>query len=149
MSSYDQVAQKYRGLLFTGAAEALESLVQQAEANELSYLQFADLLVDQERRPRQQKRLAPNRRRASFPVPKRLEEFDFRVQTTITKRELNSLLDFQFLDNRANLVFIGPPGVGKTHLAVGISIKAIEAGYKVLFTTALELIEALEIAELK
>jgi len=82
-------------------------------------------------------------------VLKRLEEFDYRWQTTITKRQINRLLDFSFIDNRENVVFIGPPGVGKTHLASGIGVKAIDAGYKVLFTTALSLVEALEIAELK
>lgn len=149
MSSYEQLAQKYRRLCFNGIAEALGPLLEQAEANALSYLQFAERLVDQELSTRQHKRIAQNLRRAGFVVHKRLEEFDFHAQTTITKREVNSLLDFQFIDNRANLVFIGPPGVGKTHLASGIAIKAIEAGYKVLFTTALGLLETLEIAEIK
>ena len=58
-------------------------------------------------------------------------------------------MDFGFIDNRENNIFIGPPGVGKTHLAIGLGLKAIESGYKVYFTTALELIETLEIAELK
>jgi len=82
-------------------------------------------------------------------VVKRLEEFDYRHQSTITKRQVNALLDFRFIDERTNLVFIGPPGVGKTHLAIGIARKAIEAGYKVLFTTALALVETLELAEMK
>jgi len=82
-------------------------------------------------------------------VHKSLDEFNYRVQTTISKREINSLLDFGFIDNRENIVFIGPPGVGKTHLSIGIGLKAIEAGYKVSFNTALGLIEMLEIAELK
>jgi DNA replication protein DnaC len=67
----------------------------------------------------------------------------------ITKREVNQLLDFSFIDNRSNLIFIGPPGVGKTHLATGLGLKAIVAGYKVLFTTALSLVEILELAQLK
>jgi DNA replication protein DnaC len=62
---------------------------------------------------------------------------------------VSSLLDFTFIEQRQNLVFIGPPGVGKTHLATGIAVKAINAGYKVLFVTALELIEMLEIAEIR
>lgn len=59
------------------------------------------------------------------------------------------MLDFAFLDNRENRVFIGPPGVGKTHLAIGIGQKAVEAGYRVHFQNALDLIEELERAEMK
>jgi DNA replication protein DnaC len=59
------------------------------------------------------------------------------------------LLDFTFIDNRENIIFIGPPGVGKTHLAIAIGVKTVEAGYKVLFITAINLIETLELAELK
>ena len=149
MSTLEQVIQKYRELRFTCMADALESLLASAESNELSYLQFAEQLVDYELSTRQRKRIELNRRTASFPVNKCLEEFDYRHQTTITKRQVNQLLDFSFIDNRHNIVFIGPPGVGKTHLATGIGIKAIDAGYKVLFTTALALVEALELAELK
>ena len=149
MSSLEQVIQKYRELRFTDIAEALESLLANAESNELSYLQFAEQLVDHELSNRQRKRIELNRRKASFPVVKCLEEFDYRHQTTITKRQVNQLLDFSFIDHRHNLMFIGPPGVGKTHLAMGIGLKAIDAGYKVLFTTALALVETLEIAELK
>ena len=149
MSTLEQVIRKYRELRFTCMAEALESLLASAESNELSYLQFAEQLVDHELNTRQRKRIELNRRKASFPVVKCLEEFDYRHQTTITKRQVNQLLDFSFIDNRHNIVFIGPPGVGKTHLATGIGIKAIDAGYKVLFTTALALVEALELAELK
>ncbi|MBC7358860.1 MAG: ATP-binding protein [Desulfacinum sp.] len=74
---------------------------------------------------------------------------DYRHQTTITKRQITQLLDFRFIDERANLIFIGPPGVGKTHLAIGIGQEAIDAGYKVLFTSALALVEKLELAEIK
>jgi DNA replication protein DnaC len=80
---------------------------------------------------------------------KQLQEFDFSFQTTITKRQITSLLDFTFIDNRQNIVFIGPPGVGKTHLALAIGHQAIETGYKVLFSTALALVESLDLAELR
>ena len=149
MSTIEHVTSKYKELRFTCMADSLESLLSGAEANDLSYLQFAEQLIDLELNSRQSKRIEQNRRRANFPVIKHLEEFDYRHQTTITKRQVNQLLDFSFIDNRHNLVFIGPPGVGKTHLATGIGIKALDAGYKVLFTTALALVEALELAELK
>lgn len=149
MSSINHVAQQYRSLCLTGVAEHLEQLLGQAEANQSSYLHFAEALVLQEQNQRNAKRIEQNKRRAGFPLHKSLEEFDYRFQTTISKREINSLLDFGFIDNRQNVVFIGPPGVGKTHLAIGLGVKAIEAGYKVNFNTALGLIETLEVAELK
>lgn len=149
MSSINHVAQKYRCLCLAGIADHLEQLLSQAEANESSYLHFAESLVLHEQNQRNGKRIEQNRKRAGFPLHKSLEEFDYRFQTTISKREINSLLDFGFIDNRDNVVFIGPPGVGKTHLTIGIGLKAIEAGYKVSFHTALGLMETLELAELK
>ncbi len=148
MSSLNQVATQYRSLRFSNIAEALERLIGEAEANEVTYLQFAEQLVKHEMSSRDVKRIAQNMRRAGFPLHKTLSEFDYRAQTTVSKREINALLDFTFIEQRQNLVFIGPPGVGKTHLATGIAVKAIEAGYKVLFVTALELIEILELAEI-
>lgn len=149
MSTINNVAQKYRSLCLSGIAGQLEQLLSQAEANDVSYLQFAETLIMHEHNQRNSKRIEQNRKRAAFPVHKTLEEFDYRFQTTINKREINSLLDFGFVDNRENVVFIGPPGVGKTHLAIGIGLKAIDTGYKVYFNTALGLIETLELAELK
>lgn len=149
MSSIERLAQQYRALRCHHIAAGLPDLLTQAEANDLSYLQLAEQLVELERQGRERNRHTLNLRKAGFPAIKRLEEFDFRHQTTITKRQVSQLLDFRFLDERANLVFIGPPGVGKTHLAIAIALKAVEAGYKVLFTTALTLVETLEIAELK
>ena len=149
MPSIETVANKYNSLRFNGIANSLDELVSMAEANEMSYLAFAEMLADHELASRNKNRIALNLKRASFPVIKRLEEFDYRWQTTITKRQINALLDFSFIDNRENVIFIGPPGVGKTHLASGIGLKAVEAGYKVLFTTAISLIESLELAELR
>jgi len=149
MTSIEQTAHKYRELRFNCIADSLEQLLAQAESNEISYLQFAELLVDHELKVRNAKRIELNRRKAGFPVIKTLEEFDYRHQSTITKRQVNQLLDFNFIDHRSNLIFIGPPGVGKTHLATGIGLKAIDAGYKVLFLSTLTLMETLELAELK
>jgi len=149
MNSIEQTANLYRSLRFNAIGKGLQQLLGEAEANDLSYLQFAHHLAEYEYAQRNRKRVERNRRLANFPVNKTLDEFDYRHQTTITKRQVNQLLDFSFIDNRANLVFIGPPGVGKTHLAIGIGQKAVDAGFKVLFTTALGLVELLELAEIR
>jgi DNA replication protein DnaC len=149
MPSFDTIAAKCKALRLNSTAESLTEIVRMAEGNDISYLQFADMLVTHEISSRAQKRVKQNMKRAVFPVTKHLEEFDYRSQTTITKKQVSRLLDFTFIDNRENIIFIGPPGVGKTHLAIAIGLKTVEAGYKVLFTTAMALIEALDIAELK
>ena len=149
MSQLEQTVSRYRSLRLSAAADELTNLLAEAEANEMSYLSFADRLAEHELIQRQDKRIRRNRKMAAFPAEKRLEGFDYRHQTTITKRQVSALLDFSFIDNRDNLVFIGPPGVGKTHLAIGIGHKAVQAGYKVLFRTALALVEDLELAEMK
>ena len=100
MSSLIQVATQYRSLRFCNIAEELEQLVSRAEANELTYLQFAEELVTYEISCRDSKRIAQNMRRAGFPLHKALSEFDYRVQTTVTKREINALLDFTFIEQR-------------------------------------------------
>ena len=149
MSSIEHTASLYRTLRLNAVSKALEGLLASAEDNQLSYLQFAEQLAEHECAERQRKRIALHHKQAQIPVPKSLDEFDYRHQSSITKRQVNQLLDFSFIDNRANLIFIGPAGVGKTHLAIGIGHKAIEAGYKVLFTTALGMVETLELAEMR
>jgi DNA replication protein DnaC len=149
MSSSDNIAAKYKSLRLNSTAESLIDIARTAEENDISYLQFADTLATHEIASREQKRVTQNMKRAVFPVLKHLEEFDYRFQTTITKKQIVRLLDFTFIDNRENIIFIGPPGVGKTHLAIAIGVKTVEAGYKVLFITAINLIETLELAELK
>lgn len=149
MSLLEQTISQYRSVRLASVASHLAELLAEAEANELSYLNFAERLVSHELSQRCRTKITRNQRQAGFPATKRLDDFDYRHQTTITKRQMNALLDFSFIDNRENLIFIGPPGVGKTHLAIGIGQKSIEAGYKVLFKTALDLVEDLELAEMK
>ena len=149
MASFDTVKIKYKSLRFNSIASCLDKLVKEAEDNEISYLKFAEMLVEHELNNRDENRVVLNMKRAGFPMIKQLEEFDFTFQTTITKKQITRLLDFTFIDNRESIVFIGPPGVGKTHLAIAVGLKSVDAGYKVLFSTALELIESLDLAELR
>jgi len=149
MHSIEHLSGQLRSLRLNSLSQAAGNLIAQAEENELSYLQFAQQLFDHELQSRNHRRIEINQRKAGFPVEKQLEEFDYRAQSSISKRQVNQLLDFSFIDERDNLIFIGPPGVGKTHLAIGIGQKAIQSGYKVMFTTALGLVEMLEMAEIK
>jgi len=145
LSSYEVLSRRYRSLKFNNIAGLLSELITQAEQQELSYFQFAELLVDKELSAREINRRKLYLKRAKFPCLKSLEEFDFRQQTTISKKQINRLLDFNWIDNRENLVFFGPSGIGKSHLAIGIGLKAVNAGYKVLFMNFQDLIEYLDL----
>ena len=89
MTSIEQIARQYRGIRCNHIAQSLADLLRQAEANEVSYLAFAESLVTEELQRRNRRRIDMNRRKAGFPVDKRLAEFDYRHQTTITKRQVN------------------------------------------------------------
>jgi DNA replication protein DnaC len=82
-------------------------------------------------------------RLARFPFIKGLETFDFAYQPSLDKKRLTALATCHFIEHGENLVILGPPGVGKTHLAVGLGLKAIAQGYRVLFTTAAAMIATL------
>ena len=147
MQIYESIKKKFKSLRFNSISDGLDELVREAEDNEISYLQFAENLVQHELKQRDMKRIQTNTRRANFPFLKTIEEFDFKFQTTISKKQVTRLLDFVFVENRENIIFIGPPGIGKTHLAVALGLKILDAGYSVQFSTAQSLIETLDLAE--
>ncbi len=149
MNNLETVKNKCRAMGFNSIHQGLDELLRTADESQLSYLQFVDLLLEQELQRRRQKRIHYNLSRAGFPLMKRLDEFDFSFQTTVSKKQIQALLDFSFIDNRENVVFIGPPGVGKTHLAIGLAVRAVEAGYKVQCASAYELVESLDLAEIR
>jgi DNA replication protein DnaC len=123
--------------------ERLEALLQDATARECSYADFLDQVLTEEVASKTAKHVTMRTQLARFPFVKSLESFDFAYQPSIDKKQLQSLSACHFVELGENLVILGPPGVGKTHLAVGLGLKAIERGYRVLFTTAAVLIAAL------
>lgn len=113
----------------------LPDLYEQARLHGLTYEAFLRrlLLLEIEGRKlaAQHKRL----KAARLPMRKTLEEFDFSFQPSVNERQLWELADLAFVKTHTNVVFLGPPGVGKTHLSLALSVKALEVGYSVLFTT--------------
>lgn len=110
-------------------------IIDDADKKDLSYHDLIiELLkgeIDQRNRKAQERRL----KQAGFPVIKTIEEFDTEFQKSITKKQINRLIEMDWIDNLYNLIFLGPPGVGKTHLAIALGYKAVEMGYKVSFTS--------------
>jgi DNA replication protein DnaC len=123
--------------------DRLEALLQEATGKELSYADFLDQVLTEEVASKTAKHVTMRTQLARFPFVKGLDAFDFSYQPSLDKKQLQTLSTCHFIEHGENLVILGPPGVGKTHLAVGLGLKAIERGYRVLFTTAAGLIASL------
>ncbi len=116
--------------------ERLEALLQEASAKEWSAADFLDAILTEEVTSKTEKYIAMRTNLARFPFVKTLEAFDWSAQPSLDKKQLQTLATCRFIELGENLMLLGPPGVGKTHLAVGLGLKAIHHGYRVLFTTA-------------
>jgi DNA replication protein DnaC len=125
----------------------LESLVARAEAAQMGYLEFVDLLLDEEVGVRESRRVTNALKLSSLPHHKRLSDFDFSFQPELDPRQVKDLATLGFVSGRANVALLGPPGVGKTMIAVGLAIAACQAGFSIYFTTVDDLVRNLAEAE--
>lgn len=125
------------------AVEQLDSTAQRAAADDWSYTHFLGYLLEGELADRHRKCVDLNIKFAKFPYLKRLEEFDYEAQPSVDKRLIDELACGRFLKDGRNVVFLGPPGVGKTHLAIALGVVTAELGHRVYFTTAMDLAQRL------
>jgi DNA replication protein DnaC len=139
----ERLGEHLRKLRLLKSGERLEALLQHAAANELPYAEFLDQVLGEEVAAKTTKNIAMRTAMARFPFVKPLETFDFGYQPSIDRKQVQQLASCHFIEHGDNVIVLGPPGVGKTHLAVSLGLKAIEAGYRVLFTTAAHLIATL------
>lgn len=119
--------------------DILDSLVEEASKKELSYTDFTEKLLEIEAGAAYERSTKTILRFARFPYLKTIEEFDFPFQPSIDKKTLLELSTLRFLENGQNVVFLGPPGVGKTHLAIALGLKAAQANLRPYFTTATDM----------
>ena len=122
--------------------------MKEAEESECSYLTFLTHLLEYEKKRREEKQLEKRLKWATFPFHKTLDEFDLKEQQSLSKKHMNQLKEMIWLEQMYNIIFLGPPGVGKTHLAVGLGLEALYQGYKVMFITMGELIQTLKTEEI-
>jgi DNA replication protein DnaC len=138
--SENQTYQRLRGhlaeLRMTAAAEALPAELDHARARQLSHTAFLERLLALEVTAAAARRQASLARFACLPAPWQLTDFDFDAQPSVDRKLVNELGTLRFLDDATNVLLIGPPGVGKTMLAVGLGHAAVTAGYRTYYTTA-------------
>lgn len=121
----------------------LPTLLEQAAKKEIPYSEFLDEILSLEVRSKSEKHLTMRINMARFPFHKTLEAFDFKFQPSIDPKLIRELCTCRYISSGENVLLLGPPGVGKTHLAVALGLKACEQGFRTLFMTAVGLISTL------
>jgi len=113
----------------------VDSVCEQAAQRQVDYKTFLAQALETEWQGRYQRGIEARLRQARFPWVKTLEQFDFEFQPSLDRRQVRELAGMSFVERAHNVVLLGPPGVGKTHLAIALGVKAVECGYSVLFLT--------------
>jgi DNA replication protein DnaC len=139
----ETIKEALRALHLSAMAEGLEATLTKAAQDNLSTAQFLALLISQEQAARQQRLVKSRTAQANFPVIKTIDSFDFLFPKTIPKALILNLLDLAFVPQNHNVILMGPPGTGKTHLALALGYIACQKGFKTAFTTAMNLINTL------
>ena len=148
MSITEDLKSMLKTLNMYNAAGQLEELLTQSLDKSLSYEKFLEKVFNSELKGREEKRLENRLKWASFHQYKTLEEFDLKESQSLSERQLNQLRELTWLEQGYNLILLGPPGLGKTHLSIGLGIHAIKNGYKVYFTSMNDLIHLLKTQEI-
>jgi DNA replication protein DnaC len=134
---------RLRDFKLSGIYNSLEERLKYAGQKSLSYEEFLEILLEDEENNRRDNSYKKRYQKAKFPYLKTIEDFDFSYQPSIDRRTINDLSTCQFIGQKKNVVLIGNPGTGKTHISIGIGIKALLKGYKVLFTQVSDMLQAL------
>ncbi|HNY32097.1 MAG TPA: IS21-like element helper ATPase IstB [Fibrobacteria bacterium] len=139
----ESVQQKLRAYRISGMAQALPGRLMQARASDGDYLEFLDALLDDEMDKRQNTLVERRFKFSRMPARQTIEEFDFGFNPTIPKRRIMELATTRFVAQASNILLIGPPGVGKTHLSTAMGMNAILQGYTVTYRSAFDLVDEL------
>src|SRR5690348_1193368 len=149
--SATNTSQPYEHLALSGLSKLglktalahLDTASQQAAAKGWSYTHFLGYLLQGELAERERKTIELNLKFANLPYLKRLADFDFSAQPSLDRRLIEELATGRFLYEGRNIFFLGPPGVGKSHLAISLAVLTAELGHRVYFSSVVELVRKL------
>ena len=144
--TYEELLRHLKRLRMTGLQDCLDEVIKTAQEARLTATETLTLALRKEVDKREVSRQQIGMSVAHFPRVCTLEGFDFSAQPTLDQARIRELAKLEWIDKKQNLLFLGPPGVGKTHLAIALGRKAVETGYTVTFTTAHGLARQFEIA---
>ena len=136
-----------RNFKLAGMLMVLEERVAYANDKQLSYQQFLELLCEDELNNRNDNSYKKRYAKAKLPAHKTVEDFDFSFQPSLNKKQVNDALTCQFIKEKRNLIFIGHPGTGKTHLSIAVALRALAKNFKVMFTSVSEMLYQLYISK--
>jgi DNA replication protein DnaC len=143
----DAIRQMLADLKLPGALEAVDAILAEVDGGRITTSDAISRLLSAQICLRNNRRLQTAMRSSRLPAVKTLEDFDFSFQPSIKREQIESLHELGFVERKENVVLLGPPGVGKTHLAISLAVRAAQRGRRVYFGTLTDLINSLEQAE--
>lgn len=139
----ERVRAELERLKLTRMSEVLSRVCEESSRSDVSYLDFLDLLLQEESAFRFLRNVSMKTKFAHLPYHKTMADFDYAFQTGVDKKQVSELLTLRFIEGSENVILLGPPGVGKTHIAVALALASIQKGYSAYFVTMQHLIDYL------
>ena len=127
-------------LRLSGLASTLDVRLQEAKASRLNHAEFLELALQDELVVRKERRIARRTKAAAFRDEKQLSDFDWRFNPSVKKKDVYDLATCKFVEKAVDLLLVGPPGTGKSHIAQALGLQAIKMGYRVLYRSVFDLV---------